>query len=269
MSTAARWQYTPWWPRLAALAGFATIALIYLPIVWLVVMSFSARPLSGVPFPLTFEWYAKMAADTRWRAPMLTSLGVAGGVAVICALLATVLGRAIMRLKRPAPVIALTLLPLFVPGLTVGAALFLFLRVNLGLRLGLWSVVLAHVLWALPFALLLLLVLLSRFDRRLLQAAADLGASGWQTFWLIEWPILRPAVAGATIFGFLLSFSELPRSLFLRGTTTTMPIFQWAQNSDHQSYVPISFALATVIIAISVPVLVGFMAATFGAGRRM
>lgn len=261
--TSRHWQFMPVWRRAGGVAGMIMLALAYVPILWLMVMSLSTAPLSGVPWPLTGEWYARMAADQRWHAPMITSVLLAAAVGLICAVLATVLGRAMMRMQRPGWLIGLTLLPLFVPGLTIGAALFLFLRVGLGLRLGLWSVLLGHTLWALPFAVLLMLVILTRFDRRLLDAAADLGASPRQRFLLVEWPFLRPAVFGAGLFGFLLSFSELPRSVFLRGTETTMPIFQWAQAADHQSYVPISFALATLIILVTVPVLIGFFRVAF------
>jgi ABC-type spermidine/putrescine transport system permease subunit II len=257
------WQESRWWPRLAMAGGLAILFLAYVPIVWLMVVSFSERPLSGVPYPLTLQWYEAMLADKRWQEPMLTSIVVAVVVGIVCSFLGTLLGRAIMRLRRPGGVILLTLMPLFVPGLTIGAALFLFLRVALGLRLGIWSVVLGHVLWSLPFALLLVVVMLTRFDRRLLDAAADLGASAGQTFRLVEWPLLKPAIIGAGLFGFFLSFSELPRSLFLRGTTTTMPLFQWAMASDHQSYVPISFALATIMILVTIPLLTVFFAVAF------
>jgi ABC-type molybdate transport system permease subunit len=68
-------------------------------------------------------------------------------------------------------------------------------------------------------------------------AADDLGASPWQRFWQIELPILRPGIVNAGIFGFLLSFTELPRSIYLRGVTTTLPLFEWAhaasQTSEH------------------------------------
>jgi ABC-type spermidine/putrescine transport system permease subunit II len=116
----------------------------------------------------------------------------------------------------------------------------------------------AHVVWALPFALLLVLVVASRFDHRLLEAAADLGASRRQVFWDIEFPLLRPGIIGAGIFGFLLSFNELLRSIFLRGSETTMPIYNWTMTASHQSQVPIIFALATIVLAITLPVI-GFL----------
>jgi ABC-type spermidine/putrescine transport system permease subunit II len=248
----------PHWPRVAAAAGFAVILLTYVPIAWLAVMSFSERPLSGIPYPLTLENYVKLARDANWVEPFWQSVVLGLVVGLACMVVATAVGRAIPRLQRPGGVVLVALLPLFVPGLTMGAALFIFFRSLLGLRLGMWSIFIAHMVWALPFALLLVLVIATRFDHRLLEAAEDLGASKWQRFWDIEFPILRPAVVGAGIFGFLLSFNELLRSIFLRGSETTMPIYNWTMTASHQSQVPIIFSLATIMLAVTLPVMGGF-----------
>jgi ABC-type spermidine/putrescine transport system permease subunit II len=101
-------------------------------------------------------------------------------------------------------------------------------------------------------------VLATRFDHRLLEAAEDLGASRWQRFWDIEFPILRPGIVGAGLFGFLLSFNEVLRSIFLRGTETTMPIWNWFMAASQQSQVPIIFGLATIILLVTLPLLAGF-----------
>jgi ABC-type spermidine/putrescine transport system permease subunit II len=245
----------PHWPLVAMLGGLLVIVLTYVPILWLAVMSFSERPLSGIPYPLTLEHYASLAADLRWVEPFWQSTVLGLVVGVTCMVVATAVGRAIPRMPRPGGVVLIALLPLFVPGLTMGAALFIFFRSLLGLRLGMWSIFIAHLVWALPFALLLVLVIATRFDHRLLEAAEDLGASKWQRFWDIEFPILRPGIIGAGIFGFLLSFNELLRSIFLRGSETTMPIYNWTMTASHQSQVPIIFSLATILLAITLPVM--------------
>ena len=237
------------WRAIIIGAGFAMIALIYIPIVWLGVMSFTPRPLSGIPDAFTLQWYKELVDYTDWAEPLELSAALATGVAVFCMLVATAVGRAIPRMTRQNGILLLALLPLFVPGLTMGAALFLFFRSYLELRLGVWSVFLGHVVWALPFSLLLVVVIAARFDHRLLEAAADLGASPRQAFWHIEAPILRPGIIGAGLFGFLLSFNELLRTLFLRGFSTTLPIYQWAQSATHQTQIATTFSLATIILA--------------------
>ncbi|MCC2663391.1 MAG: hypothetical protein K0S35_1313 [Geminicoccaceae bacterium] len=245
----------PHWSLVAMLGGLLVILLTYVPILWLAVMSFSERPLSGIPYPLTLEHYASLAADLRWLEPFWQSTVLGLVVGITCMVVATAVGRAIPRMPRPGGVVLIALLPLFVPGLTMGAALFIFFRSLLGLRLGMWSIFIAHLVWALPFALLLVLVIATRFDHRLLEAAEDLGASRWQRFWDIEFPILRPGIIGAGIFGFLLSFNELLRSIFLRGSETTMPIYNWTMTASHQSQVPIIFSLATILLAVTLPVM--------------
>jgi ABC-type spermidine/putrescine transport system permease subunit II len=70
-------------------------------------------------------------------------------------------------------------------------------------------------------------------------------------------PILRPGIVGAGIFGFLLSFNEVQRSVFLRGTSTTMPIWNWTMASSQQSQVPIIFSLETIVLAVVLPLLGG------------
>jgi ABC-type spermidine/putrescine transport system permease subunit II len=246
------------WSTVAKWGGFAVLFITYFPILMLVLLSFSRRPLSGVPYPLSSMHYEALVWNTDWVVPLWKSLVVAVAVAVTCMVVATAVGRAIPLMSRQGRWVVIAIIPIFVPGMTMGAALFTLLRAHLELRMGLWSIYLGHLVWALPFSLLLVLVLVTRFDRRLLQAAEDLGANAWQRFWQIEFPILRPGIVGAGLFGFLLSFNEVLRSIFLRGTETTMPVWNWVMAASQQSQVPIIFALATIILAITLPLLSAF-----------
>lgn len=243
------------WSRIARLCGFFALALIYIPVVWLGIMSVSAEPLSGRPYPLTFSHYALLFANTNWHAPFLNSVLLGMAVSLACMICGTFVARSIVALTRPGPVVMMAVLPLFVPGLTIGAALFVLLRTVLNLRLGFWSLFVAHMVWAFPFALLLILIVMLRFDRRLIQAAEDLGAKPFRRFVDIELPLLMPGISGAGIFSFLLSFNELLRSTFLRGTETTMPIYNWAMASAQQSQVPIVFSLSTLILLVTLPTM--------------
>jgi len=251
------WSYWTGWVGLAKWAGFAVLFLIYFPLAWLVLMSVSDRPLSGVPLPLTLDHYRALFSDTRWVGPFQASLILALLVGAICTVVATMVGRALPSIRRPGMVLLLCVLPLFVPGMSMGAALFIVLRTMLGIKLGFGSIFIGHFVWAFPFALLIVLVLPARFDHRLVEASGDLGASGWQTFWRIEFPLLRPAIIGAGLFGFLLSFNEVLRTIFLRGTETTMPVYNWTMAASQQSQVPIIFALAAIVLAVSLPLLGG------------
>lgn len=232
--------------------GCVGILLMYGPVVWLGVMSISARPLTGKPGPFTLVWYDKLFADLRWLDPLMTSLGIATLVSILCMITATAVGRTLPHIgKAGVWLLLLFLIVLFVPGVMLGVDFIMFYRLFLGIRTGIWSLVLAHFVWAFPFALLGVLVVATRFDVRLLEVAADLGASGWRRFRDIEMPLLFPGILSAGFFGFLLSLNELPRSIYLRGGVTTLPLFQWAEASSHTTMVPLIYGLSTLITIAS------------------
>jgi ABC-type spermidine/putrescine transport system permease subunit II len=211
--------------------------------------------MSGLPYPVTLRWYERLVADTRWIQPIEMSILIGLAVAVASTALSVVVGRALPRMRERGAILTIFLMTLFVPGTAMGVGMFLYYRSILDFRLGLWSLLLGHFAWAFPFALLSVLVVASRFDQRLLSAAADLGATPWQRFWQIELPLLRPGIVGAAIFAFLLSFNELPRSSYLRGVTTTLPLFEWAQATTQTSNIPFLFALSSVTLAVSLPLI--------------
>lgn len=248
-------SYAPVWKRLGKWGGLAMLGLIYFPLLWLILLSISRNPLGGIPGNFSLEHYRALFANSDWHMPMAASLVIGVIVGLICAVVATIIGRALPSLNSPGKVLFLFVVPLFVPGMSMGAALLIFTRAVLGLKLGFWSVALGHFVWAFPFALLIILVVTTRFDHRLVEAGRDLGASNWRVFWDIEFPILMPGIVSAALFGFLMSFNEVMRSIFLRGTTETMPVWSWVQAAAQQSQVPIIFSLASIVLLITLPLL--------------
>ena len=233
------------------------IGLIYAPIVWLALMSATSQPLSGIPGSFTGEWYERLFQSTKWVDPLWLSLVIATVVGVASMVSATLVGRALPHMRGRGPVLFAVILPLFVPGVIMGTALFMYFRSFMGLKLGYWSLGIGHFVWAFPFCLLAVVVMASRFDTRLLDAAADLGAGAWERFWHIEFPALRPGIVAAGLFGFLLSFNELSRSIYVGGRKTTLPLYAWAQASSHSSNVPLIYALNTLALLASLILICG------------
>ena len=237
--------------------GYLWVTLIYIPIVWLAVMSVSSRPLTGVPYPLSLEWYDSLfAGDLRWLPPLERSLVLGIIVSVLCMIAATMVGRVLPQLRRRGGLLAAFLAPLFVPALVTGVSMFMFYRALIGLKLGDWSLILAHFVWAFPFALLAMLVVSSRFDIRMSEAASDLGATNWQRFWQIEVPLLRPGIIASGFFGFLLSFNELPLSIYMRAGQMTLPLHLWAESTAHQSSIPLIYGMSTLVTFVSIIIVV-------------
>jgi ABC-type spermidine/putrescine transport system permease subunit II len=230
--------------------GLFAMALLYVPIVGLAVLSFSDQPLSGIPWPLTLRWYTDLGEgeNAKWVGPLGTSIAIGLVVAVAATAVALLIGRVLPFARRRGGILAAYLSVLVMPGILVGIAVLIFYRGLLGIKTGLWSVVLVHFVWALPFALLCILLVTVRFDRRLLEAAKDLGANRWRQFVDIELPLLMPGISASMFFSFLLSFNELPRTLYTRGGVTTLPYFIWTASSAHSSQVSLVYALSAVIM---------------------
>ena len=252
-----------WRSWLSACPGYVIIGLIYAPIVWLGLMSATSEPLSGIPGDFTGAWYGRLFQNTKWVDPLWLSILIAAVVGLASMVCATMVGRALPHMRGRGPVLFAVILPLFVPGVIMGTALFMYFRSFMGLKLGYWSLGLGHFVWAFPFSLLAVLVMASRFDTRLLDAAADLGAGAWERFWHIEFPALRPGIIAAGLFGFLLSFNELSRSIYVGGRKTTLPLYAWAQASSHTSNIPLIYALNTLALVASLILICGAFWALF------
>ena len=245
--------FTQWTRVLAAGLGFVALFLLYLPIVGLATLSFSGDPLSGIPWPLTFKWYGELFArgNSMWIDPLLTSLGVGLVVSLFTTSVALLVGRVLPVVRNRGGLLAGYFAVLVLPGILLGIAIMMFYRGLLGIRTGLWSIVLAHFVWALPFSLLCILIVSVRFDRRLLEAAKDLGANRWRQLLDIELPLLTPGIAASLFFSFLLSFNELPRTMYVRGSIITLPYYVWTASASHSSQVPLIYALSAMIMFAS------------------
>ena len=92
----------------------------------------------------------------------------------------------------------------------------------------------AQLTWTLPFGLLIMFAVLSRFNRAFEEAGRDLGASHWQIFWMVVVPILLPGIIGVALFGFTLSYDEFPRTLLTAGAQNTLP--HGDLGHDHQRH---------------------------------
>jgi putative spermidine/putrescine transport system permease protein len=111
----------------------------------------------------------------------------------------------------------------------------------------------AHLTWTLPFGLLIMFAIFNRFDRRLEEAAQDLGASPWQTFRYVILPIILPSLIGVALFGFTLSWDEIARSSQAIGESNTLPLELQALTTTVTT--PEIYALGTITTAVSFVVI--------------
>ena len=202
---------------------------------------------------------------TYWQG-LRISLILAVMTMVTATILATLAAFAFHRgFRGSSPVFYLFLMAMIVPGLIVGLGLALFYdTANVSLR---WYTTTfgVHVMWALPFCFLIMLVTFNRFDRSLEDAALNLGADEFQTFFQITLPMLGPGILSSLLFGFTLSFDELIRSLLVTGPENTLPLLIWGTLQVRVT--PRLYALGSLTTLISLSVLVIYFVA-FARTRR-
>lgn len=237
--------------RLGPTLLFVFLIWIWFPIVDLALMSVNKQPFRGIPNAnFTTEWYRSLSSAQGVTGAVRTSALIGLAVGLIVAVLSFFTARRFGRIRHRGVFLIYVLLPVFLPGLVFGFAMLIY-SAQLGINLGSTTIAAAHLAWAFPFGFLAMLIATSRLDLRLLEAAADLGATRWQVFRDVEFPLLRPGLVAALLFGFLLSFNELVRSIFVSGPTITLPLYMWAQNSSHSSTVPLVYALTSLIMVSS------------------
>src|SRR2546427_8214313 len=128
---------------------------------------------------------------------------------------------AVRELRRPRLIVATVLLPLFIPGVSLGLASAFFFR-QLGVTPSLLTITTVHVVWALPFAFLIILAVMATFDPAYLEAAYLHGAGRLRAFVDVELPLIRHGILGAAIFSVILSFNETVRTALVQGPNNTV-----------------------------------------------
>ncbi|MGE0766808.1 MAG: ABC transporter permease [Hyphomicrobiaceae bacterium] len=217
---------------LRAVAGLA-MAYILTPLFFVTWLAFFAQEVpSFPPEGYSLKWFKAIPGNDRFISGFLLSLEV--GV------IATVIGLAVgipaalclsrFRFRGREGLNNLLLLPLVVPGIVLGMAIYVFhveTEIHTGLPIlgSLGGLIAGHVLVVIPWTVRLVTATLAGFDRIIEEAAQSLGAGRWTTFRRVTLPSILPGVVAAALFGFVSSFGNLEMSLFLVGPgRTTLPI---------------------------------------------
>ncbi len=245
--------------------SLGNLLFLYLPVAILVLFSFNASRLSATWQGFTLKWYAALARDRALLAATWNSLLVAG----ISTILATGLGvAAALGLERLGSrsrrmIEGAMLLPLVVPEIMMGVALMLFF-VLIKLPLGLPTVIIAHTAFNLPLVMVIVRARLRKLDPCLEEAASDLGATPWQVFRRVTFPLLRPAIVGAALMAFTVSLDDFIVTFFTAGPgSTTLPLKVYSMIKSGVS--PEINALSAVLVLVSMG-LVGLSLAIQGRG---
>lgn len=253
------------WTFYVLAAFFALfVAFLYGPMSAIYILSFQG-PTGGLTFPMrgtSLHWFDALFSQQRtgdFAGAFSRSIVLALIVLTLTVVLSVLAGMAFRR-RFPGStfVFYLAVASLIMPGILIGLGVgltFQLFEVPTG-----WytSALGAQLTWTLPFGLLIMFAVLSRFNRAYEEAGRDLGASNWQIFWMVVVPILAPGIIGVALFGFTLSYDEFPRTLLTAGAQNTLPMEIWGMTTNVTS--PALYALGTVTT------LVSFVAITLALG---
>ena len=240
------------------------VLFLYGPMSAIYILSFQG-PSGGLTFPMrgwSLHWFDALFSQQRtgdFAGAFTRSMILAAMVLVLTVAISVVAGLAFRRrFVGAAFVFYLAVASLIMPGLLVGLGVGLTFQ-TLGIQTKWFASGLgAQLTWTLPFGMLIMFAVFSRFDRAYEEAARDLGATNWQIFLWVVLPILFPGMIAVALFGFTLSYDEFPRSLLTSGAANTLPMEIWGMTTNVTS--PALYALGTVTT------LVSFIAITLALG---
>jgi spermidine/putrescine transport system permease protein len=243
------------WLRRHLLSVYAGLALLYLFLPIAIVIAFSFNNPKG-RFNYTWDGFTL----TNWTHPFgVPGIGNAIRISVEIALLsgavATTLGALMAlsltryRFRGRGIVNTLVFLPMATPEIVMGSSL-LTLFLNRNIATGFVTILIAHIMFNISYVVVTVKARLAGFDRHLEEAAMDLGANGWITFWRVTLPLIAPGVLAAGLLAFALSIDDFVITYFNSGSTITFPLFVWG--SARVATPPQINVIGTLIFAIAV-----------------
>lgn len=247
---------------LSKLTGTSYLALIYfflyIPLILLIVNSFNNARYSTLWHGFTFHWYQQLFQDSN--------LWVAAGHSLLLGILASVIATALGTLAAVSIyryrffgrqlLHGLIFIIIITPDIVMGISLLL-LFTFVGIALGFWTLLLAHITFCIPFVVVTVYSRIVDLDKNIFEAAKDLGASEFTLFWRIVLPLLWPAIISSWLLSFTLSFDDVVISYFVSGpgfSILPLEIFSMARlgvKPELNALCSILFILTLLLVAVS------------------
>jgi len=258
-----------------AISPFVNYFFLWAPIIVLIVFSFNNSNSVSVWRGFTFKWYQNIFAIGSGEASFVTekliealtnSLFVSITASIIATAIGTMLALAIHRGNFPGKNIidGLLYIPVVIPEITQGVSLAIFFRIVFdylqtltGERItpGFATIIIAHVAFNISYVVIVVRARLSTMNTNYEEAARDLGANNFQTFWRITFPLLLPGILAGGLLALTLSLDDFVVTFFTKGVgDDTLPIFVYGMLKQRVS--PEINAISTLMIVAST-VLIG------------
>lgn len=244
--------------HVVVVAAVGSLAYLLLPVAVVILLSFN-RPAGR--YNTTFnEFTLSNWTDMCSAGGMCDALVLSLQIAVLATIGGTVLGSAIAfalarhRFRGRSSINMLIFLPMATPEVVMGSSL-LTLFVSMQLRLGFTTLLIAHIMFTLSFVVVTVKARLSGIDPNLEEAARDLYANPWSTFWRITFPLALPGIIAAAMLAFALSFDDFIVSNFNAGNEVNFPMFVWG--AARRGVPPEVNVVGTLMFVVALVAVVG------------
>lgn len=242
------------------LRGFSNLFFIYLyaPIAVLIIYSFNNNRIAQVWTEFSTKWYVKAFTNEDIQRAIINSLKVAAVATIVATLFATMAALVLSKPKFRGHVIsnAIISLPLLVPEIATAVATLSFFAA-IKFPLGLTSIIIAHIVFCIPFAFMPIRARLAGMQQNLQEAGKDLYANDWQVLRYVTLPLLKPGIFAGAILAFIISIDDFIISLMVAGAgATTLPLYIYSMIRLGVS--PEINAVSTVLFCISVSAIAAY-----------
>ncbi len=244
-------------------------AFLYLPIVILIIFSFNDSKSVFVWHGFTLKWYQKVFEDELLLLALRNTLAVSVVATIISTILGTMVSVALERwdFRLKLPFDALLFLPIVIPDISMGVMLLAFFAL-MGMAQGLTTVVISHVAFNISFVAVIVRARMAALDPHLEEAAQDLGANEWQTFWRVTFPLLIPGILGGALTAFTLSIDDYVITFFTAGNESLLSLRIYSLVKTGVK--PDINALSSMMLLVSMGlVLLSLMLQRRGGGERV
>lgn len=251
---------------------------LWAPILLLVIFSFNDSRSVDAWRGFTLRWYqnifngvlgteARFATELMINA-LVNSLIVGFFATLISTLIGTMVAISLVRGRFPGKKIldGVLFLPIVIPEITQGVSLAIFFKIVFdflenasGSRLqpGFTTIIIGHVVFNISYVAIVVRSRMANMNPRLEEAAQDLGANHWQTFYRITLPLIMPGIIAGALLAFTLSLDDFVVTFFNSGVgTTTLPIFVYgllkvAVTPEVNAISTLMLIASTVLVGIS------------------
>lgn len=239
------------------------IAILYIPILVLMLFSFNSTNNTGVFTGFSLYWYQELFRSAETFAALKNTLILAVSSAVIATLIGTAASLGLHRMRSKflrGAIVSVTNIPMMNPDIVTGISmmlLFVFVGNRLGNadKLNFWTLLIAHVTFNLPYVILNVTPKFRQMDKHLPEAALDLGCTPVQSFFKVELPNVMPGIVTGFIMAFTLSLDDFVISYFCAGSDfQTLPILIYSMTKKEVK--PDIYALSTLMIIAVLTLLI-------------